>query len=122
MKDQLSCENSSEDGVTSSQCQPLMLKGREEQPVFNPFQVYRQSYAKVFNQSAITEWNWDWSSLLPGYLGLNQMAFRVLLTHRWEMKEDADLEDEENTMVEHLKNVYLTQRSPVSEDKEEQLP
>nr|XP_041567195.1 uncharacterized protein KIAA0825 homolog isoform X4 [Taeniopygia guttata] len=122
LKEQLSCENSSEDGVTSSQCQPLMLKGREEQPVFNPFQVYRQSYAKVFNQSAITEWNWDWSSLLPGYLGLNQMAFRVLLTHRWEMKEDADLEDEENTMVEHLKNVYLTQRSPVSEDKEEQLP
>lgn len=37
------------------------------------------------------------------------------------MQEDADLEDEENTMVEHLKNVYLTQRTPISEDKE-QLP
>ncbi|XP_068031811.1 uncharacterized protein KIAA0825 homolog [Anomalospiza imberbis] len=122
LKEQLSCENSSEDGVTSSQCLPLMLKGREEQPVFNPFQVYRQSYAKVFNQSAITEWNWDWSSLLPGYLGLNQMAFRVLLTHRWEMKEDADLEDEEDIMVDHLKNIYLTSRTPISEDKEEQLP
>ncbi|XP_030914794.1 uncharacterized protein KIAA0825 homolog isoform X3 [Geospiza fortis] len=122
LKEQLSCENSSEDGVTSSQYLPLTLKGREEQPVFNPFQVYRQSYAKVFNQSAITEWNWDWSSLLPGHLGLNQMAFKVLLSHRWEMKEDADLEDEEDIMVEHLKNVYLTQRTPVSEDKEEQLP
>ncbi|XP_071304758.1 uncharacterized protein KIAA0825 homolog [Agelaius tricolor] len=122
LKEQLSCENSSEDGVTSSQYLPLTLKGREEQPVFNPFQVYRQSYAKVFNQSAITEWNWDWSSLLPGHLGLNQMAFKVLLSHRWEMKEDADLEDEENIMVEHLRNVYLTQRTPVSEDKEEQLP
>ncbi|XP_037980516.1 uncharacterized protein KIAA0825 homolog isoform X5 [Motacilla alba alba] len=122
LKEQLSCENPSEDGVTSGQCLPLTLKAREEQPVFNPFQVYRQSYAKVFNQSAITEWNWDWSSLLPGYLGLNQMAFRVLLSHRWEMKEDADLEDEENIMVEHLKNVYLTQRTPISEDKEEQLP
>ncbi|KAF2985893.1 hypothetical protein EK904_011013, partial [Melospiza melodia maxima] len=82
LKEQLSCENSSEDGVTSSQYLPLTLKGREEQPVFNPFQVYRQSYAKVFNQSAITEWNWDWSSLLPGHLGLNQMAFKVLLSHR----------------------------------------
>ncbi|XP_057900239.1 uncharacterized protein KIAA0825 homolog isoform X3 [Melospiza georgiana] len=122
LKEQLSCENSSEDGVTSSQYLPLTLKGREEQPVFNPFQVYRQSYAKVFNQSAITEWNWDWSSLLPGHLGLNQMAFKVLLSHRWEMKEDADLEDEEHIMVEHLRNVYLTQRTPVSEDKEEQLP
>ncbi|KAM4753206.1 uncharacterized protein KIAA0825 homolog isoform 2-T2 [Cyanocitta cristata] len=122
LKEQLLCENFSEDGVTSSQCLPLTLKDREEQLDFNPFQVYRQSCAKVFNQSAITEWNWDWSSLLPGYLGLNQMAFRVLLTHRWEMKEDADLEDEEEVMVEHLKNVYLTQRTPISEDKEEQLP
>ncbi|XP_065512002.1 uncharacterized protein KIAA0825 homolog isoform X3 [Caloenas nicobarica] len=82
LKDQLSCENSSEDGATSSQCLPLTLKGREEQPVFNPFQVYRQSCEKVFNQSTITEWNWDWSNLLPGYLGLNQMTFRVLLGHR----------------------------------------
>ncbi|KAF1501545.1 hypothetical protein FQV17_0012176, partial [Megadyptes antipodes antipodes] len=82
LKEQLSCENSSEDGVTSSQCLPLTLKGREEQPVFNPFQVYRQSCAKVFNQSTITEWNWDWSNLLPSYLGLNQMTFRVLLAHR----------------------------------------
>ncbi|XP_057228852.1 uncharacterized protein KIAA0825 homolog isoform X3 [Malurus melanocephalus] len=122
LKEQLSCENSSEDGVTSSQCLPLTLKGREEQPVFNPFEVYRQSCAKVFNQSAITEWNWDWSHLLPGHLGLNQMAFRVLLTHRWEMKEDADLEDEEAVMVEHLKNVYLTQSTPISEDIKEQLP
>uniref|UniRef100_A0A8C3RCY0 KIAA0825 n=1 Tax=Cyanoderma ruficeps TaxID=181631 RepID=A0A8C3RCY0_9PASS len=72
LKEQLSCENCSEDGVTSSQCLPLTLKGREEQPVFNPFQVYRQSCT----ESAITEWNWDWSSLLPGYLGRNQMAFR----------------------------------------------
>ncbi|XP_039945634.1 uncharacterized protein KIAA0825 homolog isoform X3 [Hirundo rustica] len=121
LKEQLSCENSSEDGVPLSQCLPLTLKVREEQPVFNPYQVYRQSCAKVFNQSAITEWNWDWSNLLQGYLGQNQMAFRELLTHRWEMKEDADLEDEEDVMVEHLKNVYLTQRTPISEDKE-QLP
>lgn len=38
------------------------------------------------------------------------------------MKEDADLEDEEDIMVEHLRNVYLTQRTPVSENKEEELP
>ncbi|XP_009328591.1 PREDICTED: uncharacterized protein KIAA0825-like [Pygoscelis adeliae] len=119
LKEQLSCENSSEDGVTASQCLPLTLKGREEQPVFNPFQVYRQSCAKVFNQVSITEWNWDWSNLLPSYLGLNQMTFRVLLAHRWEMKEGADLEDEEKVMVQHLKNVYLTQSTATSEDKEE---
>ncbi|XP_025928419.1 uncharacterized protein KIAA0825 homolog [Apteryx rowi] len=83
LKEQLSCENSSEESVTSNQCLPLTLKGREEQPVFSPFQVHSQSCAKVFNQSAITEWNWDWSNLLPSYLGLNQMTFRVLLAHSY---------------------------------------
>uniref|UniRef100_A0A8C3JKD4 Uncharacterized protein n=1 Tax=Calidris pygmaea TaxID=425635 RepID=A0A8C3JKD4_9CHAR len=120
LKEQLSCENPSEEGVASSRCLPLTLKGREEQTVFNPFQVYRQScLLAMYQQSTITEWNWDWSNLLPSYLGLNQMTFRVLLTHRWEMKEGADLEDEEKVMVEHLKNVYLTQSTPASEDKEE---
>lgn len=38
------------------------------------------------------------------------------------MREDADLEDEEDIMVKHLKNVYLTQRTPIAEDKAEQLP
>ncbi|KAM6229961.1 uncharacterized protein KIAA0825 homolog isoform 1-T2 [Porphyrio hochstetteri] len=119
LKEQLSCENSSEAGVASSQCLPLTLQGQEEQPIFNPFEVYRQSCAKVFNQSTITEWNWDWSNLLPSYLGLNEMTFRVLLAHRWEMKQGADLEDEEKVMVEHLKTVYLTQSTPTSEDKAE---
>ncbi|XP_021235375.1 uncharacterized protein KIAA0825 homolog isoform X1 [Numida meleagris] len=119
LNEQLSCENSSEENVTSNQSLLLTLKGREEHAVFNPFQVHRQSCAEVFNQSAITEWNWDWSDLLPSCLGLNPMTFRVLLAHRWEMKEGADLEDEEKVMVEHLKNVYLTQSTPTSEDKEE---
>ncbi|XP_065716544.1 uncharacterized protein KIAA0825 homolog isoform X1 [Patagioenas fasciata] len=122
LKDQLSCEDSTEDAASSSQFLPLTLRGQEEQPIFNPFQVYRQSCEKVFNQSTITEWNWDWSNLLPGYLGLNEMTFRVLLAHRWEMQEGADIEDEEKVMVEHLKNVYLTQSAPTSGDKEEQLP
>ncbi|KAK2532948.1 Kiaa0825 [Columba guinea] len=50
LKDQLSCEDSSEDGASSRQFLPLTLRGQEEQPIFNPFQVYRQSCEKVFNQ------------------------------------------------------------------------
>jgi len=50
LKEQLSCEDSAGDSVTSGRCLPLTLKGKEEQPVFNPFQVYRQSSEKVFNQ------------------------------------------------------------------------
>ncbi|XP_031461144.1 uncharacterized protein KIAA0825 homolog [Phasianus colchicus] len=82
LNEQLSCENSPEENVTSNQSLLSTLKGREEQAVFNPFQVHSQSCAKVFNQSTITEWNWDWSDLLSSCLGLNQMTFRVLLAHR----------------------------------------
>ncbi|XP_025899888.1 uncharacterized protein KIAA0825 homolog [Nothoprocta perdicaria] len=83
LKEQLSCANCSEESGTSDECLPLILKGKEEQLVFNPFQVHSQYCAKVLSQSAITEWNWDWSNLLPSYLGPNQMTFRVLLAHRY---------------------------------------
>ncbi|XP_019387928.1 PREDICTED: uncharacterized protein KIAA0825 homolog isoform X5 [Crocodylus porosus] len=122
LKEQLSCGTSSEEDLPPARCLNLILKNTEEQPVFNPFQVHKQYCADVFNQSAITEWNWDWSNLLPSYLQLNEMTFRTLLAHRWEMKEDAVLEDEEKVMVDHLKKAYFIQTSHASEDKEEQLP
>lgn len=50
LNEQLSCENSPEENITSNQSLLLTLKGREEQAVFNPFQVHSQSCAKVFNQ------------------------------------------------------------------------
>ncbi|OXB75713.1 UNVERIFIED_CONTAM: hypothetical protein H355_016230 [Colinus virginianus] len=50
LNEQLSGENSSEENVTSNQSFLLTLRGREEQAVFNPFQVHSQSCAKVFNQ------------------------------------------------------------------------
>uniref|UniRef100_A0A8C3FDP5 KIAA0825 n=1 Tax=Chrysemys picta bellii TaxID=8478 RepID=A0A8C3FDP5_CHRPI len=82
LKELLSCGNSSEENVMPVEHSHLTLRSAEEQPVFNPFQVHRQYCANVFDQSAITEWNWDWSILLPTYLGLNQMTFRALLAHR----------------------------------------
>ncbi|XP_065406254.1 uncharacterized protein KIAA0825 homolog isoform X6 [Chrysemys picta bellii] len=122
LKELLSCGNSSEENVMPVEHSHLTLRSAEEQPVFNPFQVHRQYCANVFDQSAITEWNWDWSILLPIYLGLNQMTFRALLAHRWEMKEDGALEEEEKAMVEHLKKVYFIQTPLASEDKEELSP
>ncbi|XP_065262889.1 uncharacterized protein KIAA0825 homolog [Emys orbicularis] len=122
LKELLSCGNSSEENVMPIEHSHLTLRSAEEQPVFNPFRVHRQYCANVFDQSAITEWNWDWSILLPTYLGLNQMTFRALLAHRWEMKEDGALEEEEKAMVEHLKKVYFIQTPLASEDKEELSP
>ncbi|KYO48710.1 hypothetical protein Y1Q_0004097 [Alligator mississippiensis] len=83
LKEQLSCENSSEEDLPPTRCLNLILNNTEEQPVFNPFQVHKQYCADVFNQSAVTEWNWDWSNLLPSYLQLNEMTFRALLAHSW---------------------------------------
>ncbi|XP_074851422.1 uncharacterized protein KIAA0825 homolog isoform X1 [Carettochelys insculpta] len=117
----LSCENS-EEGAMPIKHTNFTLRSVEDQPVFNPFQVHRQYCAKVFDQSPITEWNWDWSILLPSYLGLNQMTFKALLEHRWEMKDDGALEEEEEAMVEHLKKVYLLQTPPASEDEKGQSP
>uniref|UniRef100_A0A8C3RP94 Uncharacterized protein n=1 Tax=Chelydra serpentina TaxID=8475 RepID=A0A8C3RP94_CHESE len=115
LKELLSCGNSSEEDVMPIERSHLTLTSAEEQPVFNPFQL-------VYHSWTITEWNWDWSILLPSYLGLNQMTFRALLAHRWEMKEDGALEEEEKAMVEHLKKVYFIQTPLASEDIDELSP
>uniref|UniRef100_A0A803XLV8 KIAA0825 n=1 Tax=Meleagris gallopavo TaxID=9103 RepID=A0A803XLV8_MELGA len=109
LNDQLSCENSPEENVTSNQSLLLTLKGREEQAVFNPFQVHSQSCAKVFNQSTITEWNWDWSDLLSSCLGLDQMTFRVLLAHSFEIEENVS---KPACTLQVVEDLYATVTSP----------
>ncbi|VCW76356.1 unnamed protein product [Gulo gulo] len=59
------------------------LRSVEDQPsAFNPFQVYKAFSENMLDQSAITKWNWNWSNLLPNYLGLDKMTFSVLLKNR----------------------------------------
>ncbi|XP_072592879.1 uncharacterized protein KIAA0825 homolog isoform X3 [Vulpes vulpes] len=71
------------------------------------------------NESAITKWNWNWSKLLPNYLGLDKMTFSVLLKNRWEMRKDETLEEEEKAMLEHLKQFCTIQNSSASDNTEE---
>nr|XP_023674098.1 uncharacterized protein KIAA0825 homolog isoform X2 [Paramormyrops kingsleyae] len=76
-------------------------------PDFNPLTCFQHIGLKEFSQSAISEWNWDWAQLLPAYLGMSPLTLGTLLANRWELQEEAALEDEEKTLVDHLQNVYF---------------
>ncbi|XP_060617770.2 uncharacterized protein KIAA0825 homolog [Anolis sagrei] len=120
LNEQLFNEGSSEDGTASIRPLNLTLRSKEVQSGFDPFQVHYSYCTNVLEKFTIAEWKWDWSHLLPSYLGLSRMTFGALLAHRWEMKEREDLEEEEKVMLEHLKTLYLTPTSLASEDKAEQ--
>ncbi|XP_066472007.1 uncharacterized protein KIAA0825 homolog [Tiliqua scincoides] len=117
---QLSYEELSEENIASIRPLNMKLQSKEEQPVFDPFHVHYLYCTNVLEKSTMTEWKWDWSGLLPTYLGLNKKTFRMLLTHRWEMKEGETLEEEEKVMLEHLKNLCLIPSSFASEDEVQQ--
>ncbi|XP_043920398.1 uncharacterized protein KIAA0825 homolog [Protopterus annectens] len=61
----------------------LILPDTEEKTAaFNPLVVFSHCGDACLEQSAITEWNWDWSYLLPSCWGLSQTTFRTLLANR----------------------------------------
>lgn len=81
-------------------------------PSFNPIYQFEHIGKKKLEQSAVVEWAWDWPRLLlPTVQGTSEVTFRTLLANRWEMREDADLEDDERAMVEELQKVYLVYSS-----------
>ncbi|TNM89764.1 hypothetical protein fugu_003998 [Takifugu bimaculatus] len=49
---------------------------------FNPLQQFDHIGKKRLHQSAVVEWAWDWSRLLPAYRGTSQVTFRTLLANR----------------------------------------
>ncbi|XP_078070912.1 uncharacterized protein KIAA0825 homolog [Mustelus asterias] len=86
----------------------LTLHGFPQPLVFNPLHAFNHIGSSNFNQSAITEWNWDWSKVLHSNLGLSQLTFRALLANRWEMQAEATLEAKEKNMIEHLQKMYFS--------------
>uniref|UniRef100_A0A4W3JEI7 Uncharacterized protein n=1 Tax=Callorhinchus milii TaxID=7868 RepID=A0A4W3JEI7_CALMI len=107
LEKQLSSQNSLDDNGTSLKSLELTLLDLPQPMIFNPLQVFNHIGCKHFDQSAISEWNWDWSQLLHSNLGLSQLTFRALLANRWEMKADTPLEEKEKHMIEHLQTLYL---------------
>ncbi|XP_013867974.1 uncharacterized protein KIAA0825 homolog isoform X2 [Austrofundulus limnaeus] len=74
---------------------------------FNPLLQFDHVGKKKLDQSAVVEWTWDWPRLLPAYEGVSQVTFRSLMANRWDMQENAELEDGEKTMVEELKKAFF---------------
>ncbi|KAL7392198.1 hypothetical protein ABVT39_021043 [Epinephelus coioides] len=74
---------------------------------FNPLHQFDHIGKKKLDQSAVVDWAWDWPRLLPAYQGMSQVTFKTLLANRWEMQEDAELEDGEKFMVEELQKAYF---------------
>ncbi|XP_037589242.1 uncharacterized protein KIAA0825 homolog isoform X4 [Cebus imitator] len=121
LKEQLFSMNSSEEKPLPIRPLKTTLRSVEDQPsAFNPFHVYKAFSENMLDQSAITKWNWNWTNLLPNYLGLDKMTFSVLLKNRWEMKKEETLEEEEKAMLEHLKQICTIQNSSASDNTEEQ--
>ncbi|KAM9731063.1 uncharacterized protein KIAA0825 homolog isoform 3-T3 [Dama dama] len=121
LKEQLFSMNGSEEKPLPIQPLKTTLRSVEDQPsAFNPFHVYKVFSKNMLDQSAITKWNWNWSKLLPNYLGLDKMTFSILLKNRWEMRKDEKLEEEEKAMLEHLKLMCTIQDSSASDKTEEQ--
>ncbi|XP_023473769.1 uncharacterized protein KIAA0825 homolog isoform X6 [Equus caballus] len=121
LKEQLFSMNGSEEKPLPIRPLKPTLKSVEDQPsAFNPFHVYKAFSENMLDQSAIKKWNWNWSNLLPNYLGLDKMTFSVLLENRWELRKDERLEEDEKAMLEHLKRICTIQNSSASDNTEEQ--
>ncbi|XP_028269180.1 uncharacterized protein KIAA0825 homolog isoform X2 [Parambassis ranga] len=74
---------------------------------FNPLREFDHIGKKKLDQSAVVDWAWDWPRLLPAYQGMSQVTFKTLLANRWEMQEDAELEDGEKELVEELHKTFF---------------
>ncbi|XP_058512326.1 uncharacterized protein KIAA0825 homolog isoform X2 [Ochotona princeps] len=79
LRQQLFSRNGSEERSLGSPPPWMTLKTGGDEPVFNPFHVHKVFSENMVDQSAIRKWNWNWSKLLPNYLGLGKMTFSVLL-------------------------------------------
>uniref|UniRef100_A0A8C6WXP7 KIAA0825 n=2 Tax=Neogobius melanostomus TaxID=47308 RepID=A0A8C6WXP7_9GOBI len=74
---------------------------------FDPLYQFDHLGEKKLNQSALVDWAWDWPRLLPTVQGMSEVTFKTLLANRWEMREDAELDDDEKAMVADLQKVYF---------------
>uniref|UniRef100_A0A9J7WVJ0 KIAA0825 n=1 Tax=Cyprinus carpio carpio TaxID=630221 RepID=A0A9J7WVJ0_CYPCA len=74
---------------------------------FNPLTECNSIGHNKFDQAAMAEREWNWAQLLPAFQSMSQVTFTTLLSNRWEMQDDAALEDEEKILVDQLKKTYF---------------
>ncbi|GFY45019.1 uncharacterized protein KIAA0825 [Trichonephila inaurata madagascariensis] len=90
----------------------LNLEVNDKIPVpefqLNPFDHFDKLGESNFKQIAVEQPPFHWEAILSHLpiLGLTEVNFYTLLSHRWEIRNEGPLTDEEMTCVEELKNVY----------------
>ncbi|XP_059825290.1 uncharacterized protein KIAA0825 homolog isoform X3 [Hypanus sabinus] len=113
LKEQIYSHGFPHESMTTQRPSHLVLHGVRQHLMFNPLHIFNHIGSMNFNQSTITEWNWDWSKVLHSNPGLSQLTFRTLLANRWEMQADSSLEAEEKDMVDHLQKKYFTENKEI---------
>ncbi|XP_041465587.1 uncharacterized protein KIAA0825-like [Lytechinus variegatus] len=73
---------------------------------FNPLFSFKRIDDSPFSHETIAEYPYDWPKLLQADLGLSEAGFRSLLSHRFEMQEDANLEESERKPVRVLRSKF----------------
>lgn len=73
---------------------------------FNPLQKYNLIGEFELDQDKIASFPFEWPSLLQSDLGLLPTAVRKLVCNRFELQEDAYLEDSEKVLVEKIKKLF----------------
>ncbi|XP_076783168.1 uncharacterized protein KIAA0825 homolog isoform X2 [Arvicanthis niloticus] len=120
LKEQLFAMNGSEEKPLPIQPLKVALTNEDQPPAFNPFHVHKVFSESTLDQATTATRCWDWSNLLPNYLGLDKMTFSALLKNRWEIRKDETLEEKEKMMVEHLKQMCTVQDSSTADNTDEQ--
>ncbi|XP_051028533.1 uncharacterized protein KIAA0825 homolog [Acomys russatus] len=83
LKEQLLAMSGSEEKPLPFRPLKVALRNAEDQPpAFNPFRVHKVFSENMLDQAATATWCWDWSNLLPNFLGLDKMTFSALLNNR----------------------------------------
>ncbi|XP_038077864.1 uncharacterized protein KIAA0825 homolog [Patiria miniata] len=73
---------------------------------FQPLACFNTLNGAQFDQTALAEFPFNWPRLLQCELGMSEVGFRTLLSHRHEMQEDAYLEEAEKKPVHILRSKY----------------
>ncbi|XP_077989085.1 uncharacterized protein KIAA0825-like [Glandiceps talaboti] len=84
----------------------LELPCEDRQVNYNPFNHVNTLGDVSFDQEAIADFKYDWPVILSSDLGLSEIGFRNLLSHRYEMQENAYLEESEKKPVTVLKTKF----------------
>ncbi|XP_022099674.1 uncharacterized protein KIAA0825 homolog [Acanthaster planci] len=73
---------------------------------FHPLARFNMLGGAEFDQVCLADFPYDWPRLLQCELGMSEVGFRTLLSHRHEMQEDAFLEEAEKRPVQALRSKY----------------